>query len=485
MIAEPERSRWPNILMVGVAAIAFFLLARRAIFNLDTAGDALAYHLPFAARYVGLCDDDCYEFLPIFDKLFRSFPPLPDWLLGIFWRLTGRPEGANFVALTSLMVLTIYIWRFLKVPWGLAVISLLAIPVVQVFATSSYIDLTVNAAASICILSIFNLAMYPGRFGWPSVAAFCASLVFLGNAKLQMFGISALCGIAFVVLTSVSRDTPVHGFWRVHWRNPLGIAAILLLGLATAYSGIHNFITFGNPVYPVQVSLLGFQLPGLLEPIAANSRPAYLADAPGPVAWLLSVLEFKAFDARHTPWTLGQADIPVTTDSYRMGGYFGVYVLLIVSMFWFASASSPRRERWIARSFVMILSLFTAIMPAANELRYYMFWMICLVTITLHLALANTERTTQRLIVAIVICCGAYVTILSGGRFFRMGGGDAEAIVNGLGVRAEIDAVKDGATMCVKDKLPLTFLYAKVFHPGRNYRTIERIECPDPKMLQH
>jgi hypothetical protein len=454
-----------------LALTAIGALGLRAATTLDTTWDALAYHLPFAARFAGLCDLSCYVMSGELELRFRSFPPLADMLLGLFWRMSGRPEAANLVSFLSLVLLTLYVARVWAVPWGVLTVATLAIPIVPIFATSSYIDLTVNVAATVCALVLLRLALKSESFNVGTAVLFCVSMVFLGNSKTQMIGLAALFGVAFVALIC-SQTTPINMILAGRFRAVLGIAFIAALAVATNATTIRNLIEFGNPFYPVRIAVGWFLLPGVSDPIASNSVADYLRSSSGPVRWLLSLLEYRAYDARYTPWVLSQGDVAQSEASFRMGGYFGVYVLQVIGLLLLAVRFSHPRTKRIVLWFVFLTTIATAVQPAAHELRYYMFYMLCLVIVTLHLIYNAAGDDTLRYVTLLVVAsCFSAVTFLSGGYWF-VRGNSAEETVVGTGIRQNIATIRDGSTVCIPN-VRVSFLYAKVFHPGRDYRTIE------------
>jgi hypothetical protein len=462
-----------DLALYAISAAALLLLARRAYSTFDMSWDAIAYHMPYAARQVGICGPDCFEMAWYFEVLYRALPPAADFLLGLFWRLAGFPEAANFVALGSLVAFIAYLRKAWSVPWNLSTPALLTIPIVQIHATSTYVDLPVNVAVAICALLLLQLALNPQKFGWRSLGLFVAMLVFAGNGKTQMFGVVALLGVAFVILLNCDESSPVHGAWRIRLREWRGIALTIALALLTAASALSNWAAFGNPFFPVKISLFGLELPGMMPVLAANSTPDYLANAPGPLRWLLSVLEFQALDFRYTPWTIDQAAVEQSARSFRMGGYFGAYVVMNVALLAYAALRIDARRRRIITVFMLLLTALTAVMPAAHELRYYSYWMLCLVAVNLALFSLPELKAGRPFYLMLVLSCGAYVLALTGGRWFEIGRTADNTVVE-TGIRAKIDAVvTDGATLCIHNAWPQAFLYARVFHPGRSYKAIE------------
>jgi len=97
-----------------------------ALHDASQAWDVGYYHLPFAGRLVGLLPETQYVFSSANAARYKGFPLLAELLQGLFWRLTGRPEGANLVAFASVPVLAWFAQRRLGAPWHLTVPSLLA-----------------------------------------------------------------------------------------------------------------------------------------------------------------------------------------------------------------------------------------------------------------------------------------------------------------------------------------------------------------------
>src|SRR5262249_40199239 len=110
------------------------------------------------------------------------------------------------------------------------------------------------------------------------------------------------------------------------WRGPrwklVAIAAALPIVFATP---LKNLAVRGNPWYPVETTLLGPTFPGPDTP--SSSSPDWLEHAPQPVRFGASILEIglrPMTDRRR--WTVDQWT-PPDHDGYRMGGYFGAYVV--------------------------------------------------------------------------------------------------------------------------------------------------------------
>lgn len=125
----------------------------------------------------------------------------------------------------------------------------------------------------------------------------------------------------------------------------------------------------------------------------------------------------------------------------------------------------------------MGMSAVASIMPQSHELRYYMYWMITLVSLNLYLV-SNLDELSKKmkpkwlnyqlfgiiclLILMIVIVATRGITIRP--KFYSLTG----LIQNN--VEANImEQIKPNDQICIVKKQPYTFLYSSFFHPELNY----------------
>jgi hypothetical protein len=468
-----------------LASVAIILLGFRAYSSFDIVWDSLAYHLPFAARHVGLCGADCLTLSSGLEARFLGFPPLAELTQGILWRLTGWPEATNFASLGAFLLLAAYLRRFWLIPWGLAILALLGIPVVQIMATTSYIDLITNTAAAIAVLSVLMIVLHPERVDYKGQSVAVVSLIFLGNAKTQMVPVAGLLGVLFLVFENICVRPEQRGPWRIDRSHRGGVITGGLLLILISASALKDLVLFGNPFYPVRLSILGIHLPGTEGYPFSNTIPDYLRQVPNPVRWLLSVVEFQSYDYRPTPWILGQGGVEQSMRSFGMGGYFVANVLVTMVLFVFGVKRLPAALKNRIYVAMTLLTVVVAFLPDSHELRYYMFWMIVLVALNLYISFSpicpdfRDRELLARMGLGWVVVCFLSVLSLSGARYFMpgvyfmRGGGTAEQIVINAGIRNIVNTkINDGDVVCVQDKGPLATLYARVFHPGRHYSVI-------------
>src|ERR1700726_1739450 len=79
----------------AMALLAMIVLGLRAALRLELRWDAFSYHLPFAAMHGRMHVP--YELPRLFQAYYQGFPPLPEFLQGLLWRLTGSVNATGIV----------------------------------------------------------------------------------------------------------------------------------------------------------------------------------------------------------------------------------------------------------------------------------------------------------------------------------------------------------------------------------------------------
>ena len=305
-------------LLALIVTISIFL---KAIIDVDTAYDTWGYHLPFAARMWNIVPAEQYINM---EERFEGFPQYAEILQGFFWWATGHIQAANLVGWLSIAFYVYFLRAYFLVPWFLSTIALLAIPLVQTHATSSYVDLLGNIALAITIMMAYVVYKEREFPDTKSLIIIVLSAAAASNTKPQ------LEPLVFVVLFFIA----IRIIW-LRWRQPhkkqnivrwfiKAVAITFLASLLIFATPIKNIALFGNPFYPVRIEIAGHVLNHKLP--LYNDSPGYLGDAPRAQRWLYSILEIKA-----APWSFDQwSEDP---DRNRMGGFFGAYVVFQVLLF--------------------------------------------------------------------------------------------------------------------------------------------------------
>ena len=162
--------------------------------------DVWYYHLPFAARIVGLTSPATYALSAENLARYQGFPLFAELLQGLVWRLTGHVAATSFVALGGLFALVVFVRRLFAVPMAITLLALLAIPLVQIHATAGYIDLPANAAATMLLLLVLR-ALVAGTVSRRALVGAALLSAATANMKFQLVPIvlAAAVGALFAV----------------------------------------------------------------------------------------------------------------------------------------------------------------------------------------------------------------------------------------------------------------------------------------------
>jgi hypothetical protein len=470
-VVKTERNAFD--LVTGAFAVLLAVsLVVSALHDVSQAYDVWYYHLPFAARLAGILSPDAYTFGADNLARFEGFPLFGELLQGWLWRITGHIQATNLVAVGALLALPVYLWRSFRVPPAIALIAFLAIPLVQVHATSSYVDLPANAWTTMLLLEVHrafvaNEAPTPARLAWSALVA--GAVV---NTKFQLVPIVVAACVALVFLSL--RDLRRWREMPSDARSSLKRRA-LILGLALPIvfaTPIKNVVVHGNPVWPIELRVLGHELPYVEK--AYGSSPHHLEEAARPVRFLRSVLEWDNRPiSSHRRWSIDQWT-PPDEPGYRMGGFFGAYVVVNLVGLAFAVWRKRSREALVAASVVAGATVIASVVPQSHELRYYLFSMLLLVAMNLVL----WAREARWAVFSTALAAFAIVAwSTDGGYLYASGMSFPEFLAKRVDASI-IESTRPNERICVAGQ-PFTFLYAPIFHPARAYRVKEAASDTD------
>jgi hypothetical protein len=443
--------------------------------------DVWYYHLPFAGRIAGIVDAQAYAFSGENQARFDGFPLLGELLQGAMWRLTGHIEASSFVSLAALFALPIFLWRLFAVPAHLSLLAFVAVPLVHIHATASYVDLPANACATMLLLCVYR-ALVTRRTSPRFLAASAALAAATANMKFQLVPIVALATLTLVVL-ALRQLTAWSSSSHSDRSALLHRAGVCVIALPLVFATpLKNTIVHGNPVWPVKLAVAGHAFPHLEE--AYDQSPPHLAGSPRPIRFLRSVLEIDNFPiVSQRRWSLDQW-APPDDPSCRMGGYFGAYVVANLAALGFIVWRRRTREPIAAAALVAGVTVVASLVPQSHELRYYMHWMLLLVCANLvlwsregALARAGLGMTAAAALAVVVWSTNAGYLYASGSTFPQFLAKRAEQSV--------IDTALPGERLCIA-RQPFTFLYAPVFHARNDYAVQERAaeaDCKDARRV--
>jgi hypothetical protein len=454
-------------LLQALATVLAITTTAAGLHDVSRAWDVWYYHLPFAARLVGLVGPGAYVLHATNQSRLDGFPLLAELLQGLAWRLTGRPEGANLVSMASLALYVAFSWRVLRAPWHLSFLAFMAVPLVQIHVTSAYVDLPSNACAAALVLLVVRMWAEPEPPRARDGAAVLALSAVVANMRFQLHPLVAVAAIA-----ALARVLPPL----VRARDLRRVGGLALFVPVVGATFLKNAIVHHNPYYPMRLELPGMVLPGPDTPY--SSSPVALEQAPKAVRFVLSALEVGCrplTDGRR--WTIDQW-APSDSPALRMGGFFGAYVAFsLIVLVLLCARERSRRARVVAVAFAALTALLANV-PQSHELRYYLCWMLVLVAMDLWLLGDATVPAWAR--VGHGLACAGFLGIVlfvtRCGYVYPSGTTFAEL------VREKVDAsvlapLHDGDRVCLRRE-PSTFLYAAPFHGARRW-VVREVESPD------
>ena len=444
--------------LLGAAAIVLVSAFVTAVHDMSQAWDVGYYHLPFAARLVGILPRESFVFHAANAARFEGFPLLGERLQGILWRITGRPECTNLVAFAAVPLFAWFLRARFAVPLHLTVLALFAVPLVQTHATSGYVDLPANAAASVVILLAIESVASRTAPSARMIALALGAAAVAANMKALLHPIVAVAIVVLAARVLAARA----------WRTLAVFAIALPVVFATPLA---NLAEHGNPYYPVQLSIAGHALPGIEG--AYDSSPPWLLHAPRPVRFACSLAEMRIRPmSEERRWTVDQW-MPDETGGNRMGGFFGAYVLANLALLAWRAWRDRSREARVACVGFAVTTLVIACMPQSHELRYYMCWMIVLVAINLELACrAGSEPPGPRAIGVVAFLAMAIVVASTRAAYVTPTGSRFEELVAKKVDARLLDGIRDGERVCVVRE-PWNLLWAAQFHAPKSYVVVE------------
>ena len=159
-----------------------------------------------------------------------------------------------------------------------------------------------------------------------------------------------------------------------------------------------------------------------------------------------------------------------------MGGFFGAYVT--VNLIALAAAAWRRRSREAVTAAALFggVTVVAAIVPQSHELRYYMHWMLLLVSLNLVLW-ARDARWAVGVVAASAL---AIVTWSTSAGFLYPSGSTFEELLSKRVDTTLLEGASPGERLCIA-RQPFTVLYAPTFHPGRHHVVQEATTDADCK----
>jgi hypothetical protein len=487
-----------EIILFSIAIILVISIGLKAFIDIDTNYDSMWYHLPFAARIWGIIPTE--KFIPenLVEYRFAGFPLLAQFFQGALWWMTGRIQATNLVGFLGLIIYFLFLRIYFKIPLYLSAIAILTIPAVLTHAAISLVDLPGNIGVSILVMMtyvFYKKSTLPTKSEL-AIAILGAAIAANIKPQLQVL-VFLICGFVAIRLICLY-------FWQQG--SLLSLAKIfpiaLLISLIIFATPVKNIALYGNPFYPIKIQVAGIVLNYKLVPETYQEGNRQQK-------WLQSILEIN------TPaWSTDQWNRNNSQYLDRAGGFFGVYVifnLLLLLGCTIHELRRPKKNRTkdaiTALLIVVISSLFTSSFPQSHELRYFMFWMICLVSYNLYLisrprSQNNQWRWLQPQYMGLVYLVFLLIVIIKIDDFYLKPVFSRIERFMTWGVKTELlKQIQPNDRVCLLSRhalvdpqsspfasMPTVFLYSDYFHPELNYpysieAKVNGKDCSYPKII--
>lgn len=464
----------------ALETLATFMLISmffRCLTKIDTSYDSWWYHFPFAARLWNIVPKESYLFEDLVEERFLGFPILGEFLQGLFWLVFHYMQAANLVCFISLILYLYFLKNYCNIPFYLSTISLLAVPVIQIHATSCYVDLPANISLSILIMMTYLI--YTKKIGFNKktiilifIASTCAA-----NIKYQVMPFVALFLFLLIAKFIWSYSRNIFQFSKNYRKNILSLS-LLVLSLAIIFIvPLKNIVFYHNPFYPETIKTEYIAPVKKNDLISTNNQKSSKANKykiwteaflQKEQKWLNSVLEIKS-----AKWSINQSSRDLSL--IRMGGYFGIYVIFNLCLFGYIFYRYKSRETYMAFFLLLLLTVLDSLMPYSHELRYYMHWMIILISLNLYLislpriALFLPKIINQKNIGIVCLSALLFVITATNTVYARPQRYGLEKMIERNVKLSIVNKIEKGDKVCLVNKIPHTFLYAPEFNSQLNY----------------
>ncbi|MGA1368065.1 MAG: hypothetical protein ACO394_06060 [Blastocatellia bacterium] len=389
--------------MIALTTITAFLFA--ILFFRPWVWDATSYHLPFAARELGI--QNYLGISNLYDGRYKGFPVLWRYALGP-GLILNSPRLYILPNIAAALSVGYCLHRLLNISKLMAIAATLCFPITYLGFASAYQDYFTNAfilmGGLLAARGIFSLIFVKHDQGIVTLWGGFACLAVAANTKIQGIILSVTIltvTVIYAILLKIVRlrqiDEQVQQQERrENWTTNkilLFLSSsgnkqrILKLGISLAllslifYQPLSNLKHYNNPFYPVET--LGFK-----GPETQYSTPLeYIPPIPIMSNFLSHYLSILEIDPYILPRTLpdGRKFLPPrlrSLDMYSMriqrtGGsigiiYAGMMALLLINAFRIIKSKRIHTFNESLAVFLPLTSIFISFLPQSLDLRYYL-----------------------------------------------------------------------------------------------------------------
>jgi dolichol-phosphate mannosyltransferase len=468
-----------SALCVVCALFALADLAVRAALRLDLRWDTFMYHLPFAALRGGV--HLTYELSDAMLPFFQGFPPLPDLVQGVLWRLTGSMNATGVVNALAFGAFLAYCHRAFEARFWVVTVIALTAPMVLIHTTTSYVDLFANSFLAAGACSCLYLFLVPDEARRGVLLGGLLALTLAAWSKVQLVVVVALL---FCILAVVTLRRPSTAGFRRAQVALLGVGAALVAALPY----LKNLVVYGNPFWPMRLPLIGDRFPYTRDMFQDGiaQRPFALRGLSQFALFFHSLFEINhPTSYAHRPrWIIDQGNADI---AFRMGGFWGVAAVAYLAVLMVALVVCFRRRGAIAALGSVLVLAFVATLPQSHELRYYLFIPLSGAA-TIGMLLPRLEQIAPRAALGtLMLSLGLFLYMVSENWVhYRIERVDQLAAAHAWGADSFWPKLEHGKTYCAVDLMPMAMLLTGP--TLSDYQIVDRTRadlCPAGSTLIH
>lgn len=376
-------------ILVLVTGFVWVKLIIAAISGIDVSWDSPAYHLPFAARLMGIYSESELILASSNERRFDGFPLLGEFLQGVLWKISGDVAFANLLGVIVVLLVVLAAYKLLKLKISNTTLYLLSIPVVLIHATSSYVDLVASSFLMVAVIVLIASFM-GGKFQLKHLILALLMLAFASNTKYQLYPVVVVFWLITVGMYAfmnrkhlIKKKKPVRKFW-------IALAVVIISSFLVNATYIKNFIRFENPFYPFDATIAGvhFKGPEGIPDITKDKRVEKRFGRPMSKyqLYLASLGEVFLYNNASSErlFSIDQGGSSMKdSKALKSGGYFVGNLLLWGSFISFIGVKYKDKKVLVLTGLVGAAFVLVGFLPSSRLLRYWQFLPLILAILTL------------------------------------------------------------------------------------------------------
>ena len=446
--------------LLGTVALA--VLALRAALRIETRWDAFAYHIPIAAKRGGVGVP--FEMSDSIRHLYEGIPPLPEFFMGVLWRITGSINATGMINILALALFLFHCHRVLKASAPVVAILALTVPLVVIHAATNYVDLFGNCLLSVGATSLAAMMLFDRWRDRTLLYWGLAGLVAAAWTKMIVLPSALACLLCYLIVYGRHfRDRGFRPFMAL-------VAGALLLALVPCAK---NTVLYGNPLWPLRIN---DRLPYSYDPRPVHNleTPPTLLELSQPALFVHSVLEIghPTEYAGRERWNIDQGNAWI---AFRSGGFWYAGVITAATAAILLAFLFERRKGWMLLAMLCVMWGFVSVLPQSHELRYFMFLPLTTAAVIGMLLPRIRRAWPEATLLVLTVLLGEFSWMTSVNlHYYRVERVDYRAAADFWGISAIWPKLQPGQTYCAVGYQPVAF-----FLTGPTMKEFHIIDRPD------